>query len=154
MNTQRIEELKILVDELAERGGEKTAAKLELDKCKRIFERLASFAPECVECGHYLDELENHMVQLKDKVDHLTKDEIKQHRLMVVKISSHLQKQHKLVESGYYMSIYMSLGLSLGVVFGLLLFDNIGLGLAMGIGVGLAIGVGKDEDAKKKGLTI
>ena len=48
----------------------------------------------------------------------------------------------------------MSIGVSLGVVFGLVLFDNIGLGMPIGIGMGVAIGAGLDADAKKKGLTI
>ncbi|MRI67530.1 glycine zipper family protein [Gracilibacillus thailandensis] len=48
----------------------------------------------------------------------------------------------------------MSIGTSLGVVFGLLIFDNIGLGLPLGIAMGVAIGAGLDADAKKKGMVL
>src|SRR5690606_1667397 len=71
-------------------------------------------------------------------------------------IKSYLQKQHKLIPEGFYMSVYMPLGTSLGLVFGLALFDfdNIALGLPIGLCLGIAVGTSLDADAKKKGKSI
>ncbi|WP_230497637.1 glycine zipper family protein [Pseudoneobacillus rhizosphaerae] len=43
--------------------------------------------------------------------------------------------------------------MSIGVVFGLTIFDNIGIGIPIGMCFRLAIGARMDADAKKKGNT-
>ncbi|AVR01153.1 glycine zipper family protein [Oceanobacillus iheyensis] len=48
----------------------------------------------------------------------------------------------------------MPIGTSLGVVFGLLIFEKIGIGLPLGVGLGVAIGAALDANAKKKGLVL
>ncbi|MFD1849431.1 hypothetical protein [Oceanobacillus bengalensis] len=154
MESQRVEKLKTILEEFRNTVDEKDARKLELGKCNRIIQKLGSFSSECEECFQHFIDLENHIIQLVDKVDELIENDVKHHKQKIDNISSHLQKQHKLVTSGYYLSIYMSIGTSLGIVFGLLIFDNIGLGLPLGMGIGVAIGAGLDADAKKKGMTL
>jgi chromosome segregation ATPase len=154
MNSQRVDKLNTILEEIKNTGDDQVAKKLELDKCKRIINRLSSFSSDCEECNQHLINFEKHIFQVNDKRDHLTESDFKQHKQTLGDVSSHLQKQHKLVTSGHYLSIYMSMGISLGVVFGLVIFDNIGLGIPIGISVGLAIGAGLDADAKKKGMII
>lgn len=152
----RVNNIQAELDKLKNRVGEKTAAKLELDKCSRIIQRLAEFSADCEECQQYFDELESHILQLlnQTKTEELTKQDIKLHRKMVASITSHLMDKHKLVTSGYYMSIYLAFGLSMGLVFGMLLFDNMPLGMPLGMAMGIAIGSGLDADAKKKGKVL
>ncbi len=154
MDNQRVDELNNFLEEIRQKADEKTAAKLELDKCKRIIQRLSSFSSDCEKCDQHFIELENHLIQLKGKAEHLAEDEIKHHRQLVDTISSHLQKQHKLVARGYYLALYMCIGISIGSALGLVVFENLALGLPLGMCMGIAIGTGMDEDAKKKGLTL
>lgn len=154
MQTERIDRIKNCIEEIVADVDEKTAAKLELDKCRRIVERVGSFSNGCEKCDEYLDELEEHFTEIQEQAHQLTKEDYKNHYKKTEYISSHLQKKHNLIPSGYYMSLYMSLGLSFGLLFGLLVFDNIALGLPIGMVLGMAIGTGLDMDAKKKGKTI
>ncbi len=154
MENHRLDTINTILDEIRNTVDDQTATKLEIDKCKRILNRLNSFSPDCEECSQHFIDLETHIMELKEKGDNLTKEDSKNHHEKITSISSHLQKQHKLVTSGHYLSVFMSMGMSLGVVFGLLIFDNIALGLPFGMGIGVAIGAGLDEDAKKKGRTL
>ena len=154
METNRKEKLQSLVEEIRYDVDEKTAAKLELDKCNRIIERLASFENDCELCQEYLGKIEDQLITINEKKESLTKHDIKEHYKVTEEISSHLQKEHKLVPSGYYMGLYMSIGMSFGLLFGLLLFDNVAIGLPLGMVIGMAIGTGKDSEVKKKGSVI
>lgn len=154
VESQRVEDLYKSLEEIISTVDKQVVSKLEIDKCKRIINRLSSFSTECEVCYQHFTDLEKHVTTLKDKKSELTADDIKHHKQFVSNISSHLQKHHKLVPSGYYLGIYMSIGTSLGIVFGLVLFDNIALGLPLGIGIGVAIGSGLDADVKKKGLSL
>jgi hypothetical protein len=154
MDSQRVDKLITILEEIKNTADNKIAAKLELDKCQRIIQKLSSFSSECAECNQHFIELEDHLIHLSNNINQLSEDELKIHNQIIGNISAHLQKQHKLITSGFYLSVYMSLGMSLGLVFGLLIFDNIALGLPLGMGIGVAIGAGLDEDAKKKGRTI
>jgi hypothetical protein len=139
---------------LTERAGEKKIKQLNPVFLERLGKRLFSFAEGCQECEEYLLRLSEHIEELKDKDYGLEKQEWKQHRLMINEMVAHLQKKHKLVTEGYYLSIYMCLGMSIGFLFGQVIFDNIALGLPFGLGIGVAIGSALDADAEKKGLTI
>ncbi|MFA1819702.1 hypothetical protein ACDX78_05805 [Virgibacillus oceani] len=154
MDSQRVDKLKTILNELGKTVDEEIAKKLELEKCDRIIQKLSSFSPDCEACDQHFIDLENHIMQLRDKSDQLTEEDIKQHKQIIDDISAHLQKEHKLVTKGYYLSIYISMGAGIGVVLGLLVFDNIGLGLPIGFGIGVAIGAGLDADAEKKGMVL
>lgn len=154
MENQRVEKLTTILEELRSSVDDNVASKLDLETCNRIIQRLSSFSSDCVECDQHFIDLEKEIIQLKDKSDTLVEDNFKHQQQKIAAITSHLQNQHNLVTSGYYLSIYMSIGTSLGLVFGLLFGDNIALGLSLGMGIGVAVGVSLDADAKKKGLTL
>jgi hypothetical protein len=139
---------------LNERIGEKSANQLNTKLLERVIKRLGFFSGGCGECEKHLLALNDQIEKLKGKRDQFEKIDLKEHRLQVNAVTSHLQKEHKLISEGYYMTLYMSMGMSIGLIFGLLLFDNVGLGLPIGLSIGIAIGVSMDAAAKKKGLTI
>jgi len=147
----RIEFVKTILKKLRDTVSKERLKQLDLDKCERAVEKLSIFSESCEECQYYLLELEEYFIQLEANQD---ETDFKQHKQFIYGITSHLQKNHKLLPEGYYLSIFMSLGMSIGVVFGLTIFENIGIGIAIGMCTGLAIGAGLDADANKKGKTI
>lgn len=151
-----VEELLTMIMKLRESTSQETVKKLDLDKCERIVKKLASFSESCRECEKHLLELKTHFLQLEANIDQIATEvlHLKQHKIVINDLVSHLQKEHKLVQEGTYLSLYMTMGISLSLVFGLLVFDNFALALPFGLGIGLAIGAGLDADAKKKGNTI
>ncbi|WP_253957765.1 hypothetical protein [Metabacillus halosaccharovorans] len=149
-----LDQIKATIKELRSIDNKKITGKLDLNKCERVAEKLDSLSENCQECEQQLLELKNHLIELKSNIDNLDKQTLKQHLLLIQQTYNHLQKKHKLLPEGYYMSIYMSIGMSLGVVFGLTIFDNIALGIPIGMCFGMAIGAGLDADVKKKGKTI
>ncbi|MGP4038712.1 hypothetical protein ACTWP4_02205 [Gracilibacillus sp. D59] len=154
MDSQRVDKLKTMIEEFGSSVDEQVARKLELEKCNRIIQKLGTFSSDCKECSQSFVDLENHIKELINKREQLVENDFKHHKQKINHISSHLMKQHKIVTSGYYLSIFMSIGTGVGAVFGLLIFDNIGLGLPLGVGIGVAIGASLDADAKKKGLIL
>src|SRR5690625_48592 len=154
MEKQSVDKLQSILKELEKNMDEKLAQRLELEKYDRIIQRLSSFSPDCEACDQHFTDMGNHIMQLRDKSDQLSDDDVKQHHQKINNMCDHLQKEHKLVTKNYYLSIYLSMGAGIGVVFGLLVFDNIGMGLPIGFGIGLAIGAGLDADAEKKGLVL
>jgi F0F1-type ATP synthase assembly protein I len=154
MKIKRADKLKTMLEKLENTVDEGTSKKLELEKCHRIIQKLSSFSADCEACEQYFADWESHILQIRDRADQLREEDVTQHKQKKDNISAHLQKEHKLVTSGYYLSIYMTMGMSLGVVFGLLIFDNIGLALPIGFGIGLAIGAGLDAEAEKKGMVL
>lgn len=142
------------LEELSNEIGDINSKRLNITQLIRVVKRLESFSGECEECEKQLSEIGIRINVLKNKQGHLEKFELKEHQQKVNAILSHLQKKHKLVAEGTYLSIYMSIGMSLGLVFGMLIYDNLSMGLSLGMGIGVAIGAGLDANAKKKGLTI
>ena len=98
--------------------------------------------------------MEEHIIGLTHPSKQLENPDYKRHRQLLNYIRSHLMKQHKLINSGYYMGVYMAIGTGLGVAFGQALFENTVLGLSLGIGIGVAIGAGFGCNAKKKGMVL
>ncbi|ADU32002.1 hypothetical protein Bcell_3762 [Evansella cellulosilytica DSM 2522] len=147
-----MEKLKEMLEELESIGDENVKKKLQLKQSSKLIVKLDSLSEECEECQHHFDGFEDHIHQLK--AGDFNEDSLKKHKKFLYKVTSHLQKKHKIVSEGYYMSIFMSIGISMGVVFGLTIFDNIALGIPIGLSMGLAIGAGIDADSKKKGLVL
>ncbi|KGP72839.1 hypothetical protein [Pontibacillus yanchengensis] len=154
MQLNHAEKLEELLVNIKEKLDEEDTSKLELERCQRIIHRASTYSSNCKACGDYLLELESHLHDLYEKVEHGKEPNVKEHRSFVGNIVSHMQKEHKLVTKGYYMSVFISIGTGLGLVFGSLLFDQLALGLPIGFMLGIAIGAGLDEDAKKKGNVI
>ena len=146
-----------LMEELSEFKAnidDKLAKNLDLELLERMVKRLNSFSQECEECNRKLSELERHISDLRSRNGQLSKEDFKQHNIILNNVKEHMQKAHNLVTEGYYMSVYMSLGMGMGLLFGMLLFDNIALGLPVGMSLGMAIGSGMDGEAKKKGRVL
>ena len=148
-----VDDIKTNLRKLRSNISKEQAKKLDLNKCERVVEKLDSFSTSCEECQQYLVDLKNHFIQLEANIDEIDQGS-KQHKQVIQGIVSHLQKGHKLVPEGMYLSLYMSIGMCLGVVFGLTLLDNIALGIPIGMSIGIGLGAGLDADAKKKGNTI
>jgi hypothetical protein len=152
-----METLNTVLNHLAEIKGkydEKDIKKLDLSLTERVAKRLDEFSGTCDTCSQILDDLEANLKNILLNKQSLDKDTIYAfHKHQKIYIS-HLSREHKLVREGHYASTYLALGTSLGLVFGLTVFDNIGLGLPIGLAVGLAIGSGMDADAKKQGKVI
>lgn len=148
-----VDDIKTNLRKLRSNISKEQAKKLDLNKCERVVEKLDSLSTNCEECREHLVDLKKHFMGLEAKIDCI-EQECKQHKQVIQGIVSHLQKKHKLVSEGFYLSLYMSIGMSLGVVFGLTINDNFALGISFGMSMGIAIGAGLDADAKKKGNTI
>ncbi|SEN52405.1 hypothetical protein SAMN04488134_101279 [Amphibacillus marinus] len=128
--------------------------KLRIPQLKRAIKHMTSYADTCTDCREQLVATEEHLHTLVKEIDQTEKQDLKVHVAFVNHIVKHLEKEHKLVTEGYYMSIFMSIGMSIGLVLGLTLLDNIALGLPIGMSIGLAVGIGLDADAAKKGKQI
>ncbi|GAB2546502.1 hypothetical protein [Gracilibacillus alcaliphilus] len=151
MESQRVDKLHAILEEISQIVDEEVAIKLELDKCNQILQKLERFSSECVECDQYLVEFERHILQLNRQLDQLTSEDIKDHKQKMNHIRSHLIQQHELIRSGFYLSIHVSLGICLGFVFGLFLLHDIERGLAIGVGLGVAVGMWLETASKNKG---
>ncbi len=154
MENHRMDQLISMLKELEGIVEKETAKKLEVKKCNRIIQKLHSFITDCEICEQYFNDLESRIIRIRDKEVQLTMGEIDQLKQEIDHISTHLQEEHKLVSSGYYLSIYMTMGMSLGVVLGLLVLDNIALWLPLGFGIGITVGAAIDADAEKKGMVL
>lgn len=131
----------------------KLVRRLKLDLLERIVIRLEDYSKACDECKGYLNYIENDISKIKDNLDILKKESLKDYSRKVKTITKHLKKKHKLVEEGEYLSLYISFGLMFGVAIGSAL-DNVALGPAFGLSIGAAIGVSLDANAKKEGRVI
>lgn len=151
---KQVDEIKAILNRLRTTINKNLLKEINFNKCERVIEKLDFFSASCGECQQFQLDLKSHFNRLEVNMERIGDTEMKQHKRLINNTVTHLQKKHKLVSEGYYLSIFMSIGLSLGLAFGLTIFDNFGLGLPIGLSMGIAIGAGMDADAKKKGKTI
>jgi hypothetical protein len=154
MDKRMVDKLLNELGKLKEGLGEKQVKQLNLNLLERAINRMVSYSKDCKECEKFLTGLNDHIKNLKKKNGQFAKEDIKEHRRQLDLMISHLQKDHKLVTQGYYISTYMLMGSGVGLIFGLISFNNPGIGLPIGLCLGLAIGAALDAAAKKKGQTI
>lgn len=137
----------------------KRAKQFSLDLTEKIVHRLSSFA-ECQECQEYMNTLEKDLSQIIQSLEISQNPTLKKFNMDLKEITTHLQKEHKLVTEGYYSGVYMSIGLALGLPIGLAFAQMLGntaymsIGLPIGLAIGLSIGSGLDAKAKKEGHVI
>ena len=130
--------------------SEKEYKKYKLRLLLCLAERVTQFSSECGQCQMFQQDIST-LVQDVSNLIHLTdKQRQKVYFKSVDRITNHLQKQHKLVNEGYYMGIGIAIGSGIGVALGAIL-DQFGGGIPIGIGIGLAIGAALDAKAKKEG---
>ena len=146
-------EIESLIDSIAEKFQAKEVKKLELEKLKKVADKMTDYKSSCSTCSALLDELKEHLHHLLKQHSH-SKSDMAAHKKGSMKLLEHLRTEHGIIEKGYYTSLYMSLGIAIGLPFGLLLFDNVALGLPIGLSIGLAIGTGADHEKEKKGQVL
>ena len=154
MDKRMADNLLIELGKLKEGLGEKQVKQLHVKLMERVIIRMVSYSTDCKECEKFLAALKDHFKNLRKKNGQFGKEDMKEHRRQLDIMVSHLQKDHKLVTEGYYVSMYMLLGSGVGLVLGLITFNNPGIWLPIGLCLGLAIGAALDVSAKKKGQTI
>jgi len=139
-------QIDLLRDTLSERDYKKY--KLRLLLC--IAERVTQFYPECGQCQIFQQDISALIQDIGNLVQLADKERQKSYFKSMDKITKHLQKQHKLVNEGYYMGIGTAIGAGIGVALGAIL-EQFGGGIPIGVGIGLAFGAALDAKAKKEG---
>ena len=139
-------QISLYKDTLSEKDYKK--CKLHLLLC--LAERVAQFSPECGQCQMFQQDIATLAQDVGNLIHLADKPGQKSYFRSMDKISNHLQKQHKLVNEGYYMGIGIAIGSGIGVALGAAL-EQFGGGIPIGVGIGLAIGAALDAKAKKEG---
>ncbi|MFC1955811.1 hypothetical protein ACFLWZ_04705 [Chloroflexota bacterium] len=139
-------QVNMLKDTLSEKYFKKY--KLYLLLC--LAERVTQFYDECGQCQIFQQDLSALIEDVGNLTQLADKERQKSYFKSMDKITNHLQKQHKLVNEGYYMGIGIAMGSGIGVALGVAL-EQIGGGIPIGVGIGLAIGAALDAKAKKEG---
>lgn len=144
------DELSEIAIKLREVMDQKQKKQFKLKTLKSCADLISSLDEDCYECDELIDQLNDILLNVMTDVNNICTDKKREFNKKYNKLSSHLQKKHKIVQQGYYTMTYISLGISLGLPLGLL-FDNISIGLIFGICIGILAGSLMDTDAKKKG---
>ena len=132
--------------------SKKEAKRYKLDLLLRLARRVEDFSTYCGECHTFQQDI-TRLTEELGNVSLMSKDEQKSYSRTTNNIVKHLQKQHKLVNKGYYLGVGIGIGTAIGVGIGAAL-GNPGIGPAIGIGIGLAIGSYLDRKAKEEGRVI
>jgi hypothetical protein len=138
------------IEELKSTIPEKDYKKFKLNLLLCAAQRVAEFSPGCSQCMSHQQDVATITRDLPNLIRINDKEGRKSYHKTLNGIIGHLQKQHKLVTEGYYMSIGIAMGSGFGVAMGTAT-DNIGIGIPIGVGIGLAIGSALDAKAKKEG---
>src|SRR5690242_10983714 len=104
---------------LKEKLNTKQKKELKLDLLERLINIVFLYSEECEVCKHFLGKIENMIKILGNILDKEDNIGFKEYHLSLKTILSHLQKKHKLVTEGYYMSLYMSIGIAIGASLGI-----------------------------------
>ena len=137
--------------------GEKEAKKLKLDSLLKIAGRVDRFSETCGECQLLQQEVKNLVGELGNLSQFPGREARRQYNRSVDGFMKHLQKQHKLVRKGYYLSIWSGIGFGVGAGVGAALEQfglNAGIGTFLGILLGLAVGWYLDRKAKQEDRVI
>ncbi|MCX7772325.1 MAG: hypothetical protein N2376_04340 [Clostridia bacterium] len=147
------ERLKELVQKLGGLTDSNTAKKYDVKYLERVCRRLVEFYDDCQVCREYGEKLLRHQEETQGFTNLQNKQVLASYHATVRNVVAHLQKEHKLIAEGTYMSTYMCLGLAIGTALGSA-FQNIAIGMSIGLCLGIALGSGIDADYKKKGQVI
>ena len=132
---------------------QKDYKKYKLDLLLRLSARADDFSNQCGQCQLLQQDIATLTHDLSYLIQMSDKEKRKGYLKKINDITKHLQKQHKLVNEGYYLGIGIAIGTGIGVTLGIAL-DNPGIGPVIGIGIGVAIGKYLDNKAKKEGRVI
>ena len=132
---------------------QKDYKKYKLDLLLRLSARVDDFSNQCGQCQLLQQDMSRLIQDLSYLIQMPNKEKRKSYFKTINNITKHLQKQHKLVNEGYYMGIGIAIGVGIGAALGAAL-GNPGIGPAIGIALGVAIGKYLDNKAKKEGRVI
>ena len=138
------------IDTLKDTLSEKHYKKYKLRLLLCIAERVTQFYPVCGQCQIFQKDITTLVQDIGNLTQLPDKNRQKSYFKTIDKVTNHLQKQHKLVNEGYYIGIGMAIGSGIGVALGAAL-EKVGGGIPIGVGIGLAIGAALDAKAKREG---
>ncbi|MFC1908229.1 glycine zipper family protein [Chloroflexota bacterium] len=141
------------INQLQATLSEKDYKRYKLGLLLCVAERIAEFSPECGQCQIFQQDISTLTQDVGNIAQVAGRDKRKAHLKTINRMIGHLQKQHKLVTKGYYMTIGMAIGSGIGVALGAAM-DSVGSGIPVGAGIGIAIGVALDAKAKKESRVI
>jgi len=141
------------IHELKNSLEDKDYKKYRLDLLLCMAQRVAEFSSECGQCMLFQQDISLLVGDVANLVQYDDKGRRRSYFKSVNLIVGHLQRQHKVVNEGYYMGICMAIGAGIGVALGVAM-DHIGSGIPIGVGIGVAIGAALDAKAKKDGRVL
>jgi hypothetical protein len=155
MNTKNdwLDDIKRQINLLKDTLSERTYKKYKLRLLLCLAERVTEYSHECGQCQIFQQDISALSQDVGNLVHVADKERQKSYFKAMGKVTNHLQKQHKLINEGYYMSIGIAIGSGIGVALGTIL-EQFGGGIPIGVGIGLAIGAALDAKARREGRII
>jgi hypothetical protein len=91
-----------------------------LEPLLSVARRIDQFSPDCTQCQIFRDDIDKLMTNAPETVQQgekgLVQSFLKDIDQTINKVGRHLQKEHKLVNGGYYKSLFFSLGIIIGMI--------------------------------------
>lgn len=148
-----VKEITLYKDRLSKRDYKK----YKLDLLMRIAKRVADYSPNCGECQNFKKEITKLTEDLGDF--HSSKEKRKGYFKVIEIFTKHLQKSHKLIVEGKYISTWTVIGFIVAFVLGTLFkASGMSMGFSNGLIIGLifggVIGFALEIIAKKRGRVI
>jgi len=140
------------IDSHRGRLSQQEQKKYKLDYLLRLAGRVDEFYPMCGKCQIIQQDITQLSRDLWD-IALMPKGWHKGYSKKLNSITSHLQKEHKLVTQGQYAGMWIGIGLAIGA--GISAAAGMeGGGVAIGIAIGTAVGFALDRKAKREGRVI
>jgi len=137
------------IDHLKETSDRHTYRRYKIDMLKCLSNRIEQYSSQCGQCQMFKQDITTLVQDASNLAQMPSKEGRKQYFKSMNNIIGHFQKQHKLVNEGYYIGIGIAIGTSIGVAIGAAM-DNVGSGIPIGVGIGVAIGSVLEAKAKKE----
>lgn len=156
MDNQLSEQMLNKIKEMKSNKGKSTNKyfkRIDFDFLERLWDRLNGYSDNCSICMELIPQINSLIEYIYSNQNQLDSKYIAEYNKMLITVTNHLEKEHKLIREGHYIGMYMPLGVCFGVTFGII-FNNISIGISFGMLFGVAIGSLMDADAKKKGKII
>jgi len=138
------------IDELKNTLSKREYRRFRLDLLSCVADRVDQFSSECTQCMSFRQDVPTLVADAGNLAQTGDRQGRKSYHRDMNRIIGHLQRQHKLVNEGYYVGLWMAIGTAIGVAIGAG-FEEVGSGIPIGVGIGVAIGIALDAKAKKEG---
>lgn len=129
-----------------------------IERLPIIAKKTNEFSVSCIDCKHYLTELEDMAQNLPDFINTSRENRVNFEKKLS-KITTHLKRKHKLQFATYYLSLYTVSGFLAGIVAGSLIsysitgtfdFNYLMISGAIGLILGRIIGNSKEKRLRKE----